>query len=115
MEKHYEELNAKCQEVAKEVIDGKWGNGETRKKKLEAAGYDYDKVQAEVNKLMGASSSIKKGDKVKVINPINYDTGKRFTLWYDTYDVIELDGKRAVIGRGKTVTAPINVGNLKRA
>lgn len=104
-------------EVTKEVIDGKWGNGETRKKKLEAAGYDYDKIQAEVNKLMGdsTSSSIKKGDKVKVINPINYDNGKRFTLWYDTYDVIELDGKRAVIGRGKTVTAPINVGNLKRA
>lgn len=41
-------------EIAKEVLDGKWGNGDTRKKKLEAAGYDYAKVQAEVNKLAAA-------------------------------------------------------------
>ena len=39
-------------EVAKEVIAGEWGNGETRKKKLEAAGYDYEKVQAKVNELL---------------------------------------------------------------
>ena len=38
-------------EVAKEVIAGKWGNGDTRKKKLEAAGYDYDAVQKKVNEL----------------------------------------------------------------
>lgn len=39
-------------EVAKEVINGKWGNGETRKKKLKAAGYDPDKVQKKVNALL---------------------------------------------------------------
>lgn len=39
-------------EIAKEVIDGKWGNGATRKKKLQAAGYDYNAVQKEVNKLL---------------------------------------------------------------
>ena len=39
-------------EIAKEVIAGKWGNGETRKQKLKAAGYDYNAVQAEVNKLL---------------------------------------------------------------
>lgn len=38
--------------IAKEVIAGKWGNGSERKKKLEAAGYDYSAIQAEVNKLM---------------------------------------------------------------
>ncbi|AVJ51161.1 endolysin [Microbacterium phage Pikmin] len=32
-------------ELAKEVWDGKWGNGADRKKRLEAAGYDYDAVQ----------------------------------------------------------------------
>ena len=37
--------------IAKEVIAGKWGNGATRKKKLEAAGYSYSEVQAMVNKL----------------------------------------------------------------
>lgn len=38
--------------IAKEVIAGKWGNGDERKKKLAAAGYDYDEVQAAVNKLL---------------------------------------------------------------
>jgi hypothetical protein len=39
-------------EIAKEVIAGKWGSGDERKKKLTAAGYDYSKVQAKVNELM---------------------------------------------------------------
>ena len=40
------------EEIAKEVIQGKWGNGENRKKLLTAAGYDYAKVQAKVNQLL---------------------------------------------------------------
>lgn len=39
-------------EVAKEVIQGKWGNGSARKKALEAAGYNYATVQARVATLM---------------------------------------------------------------
>ena len=42
-------------ELAKEVIAGKWGNGDDRKKRLTAAGYDYSKVQAKVNELLGAT------------------------------------------------------------
>lgn len=38
--------------IAKEVIAGKWGNGTTRKTKLEKAGYNYSKVQAKVNSLL---------------------------------------------------------------
>ena len=38
--------------VAKEVLAGKWGNGEDRKKRLQAAGYDYGAVQRKVNELM---------------------------------------------------------------
>lgn len=45
------------EEVAREVIAGKWGNGDDRKKKLEAAGYDYREVQSAVNRLLGGSSS----------------------------------------------------------
>lgn len=44
-------------QIAKEVINGEWGNGDARKKKLEAAGYDYDAVQKEVNKQLGVSTS----------------------------------------------------------
>ena len=39
-------------EVAQEVLDGKWGNGSTRKSKLIAAGYDYAEVQSMVNQLL---------------------------------------------------------------
>lgn len=39
-------------EVAKEVISGAWGNGDARKNALTNAGYNYDEVQAAVNKLL---------------------------------------------------------------
>lgn len=39
-------------EIAREVISGEWGNNPQRKQKLEAAGYDYNKVQARVNELL---------------------------------------------------------------
>lgn len=39
-------------EIAKEVIQGKWGNGDERKKKLTAAGYNYAAVQNKVNELL---------------------------------------------------------------
>ena len=39
-------------ELAKEVIDGKWGSGSARKKALTAAGYDYAAVQKRVNELL---------------------------------------------------------------
>lgn len=40
------------EEIAKEVVAGKWGNGTTRKQKLEAAGYNYSEIQKLVNKLL---------------------------------------------------------------
>lgn len=39
-------------ELAQEVIDGKWGDGEDRKTKLEKAGYDYNAVQGRVNEIL---------------------------------------------------------------
>ena len=39
-------------EIAKEVIAGKWGSGADRKQRLTAAGYDYGAVQRRVNELM---------------------------------------------------------------
>lgn len=44
-------------ELAKEIIEGKWGNGEERKKKLTDAGYDYNAVQKEVNRLFSPQKS----------------------------------------------------------
>lgn len=39
-------------EIAKEVINGKWGKGVDRKNRLVAAGYNYSEVQTMVNKLL---------------------------------------------------------------
>ena len=39
------------EEIAKEVLNGKWGNGDDRKKRLTAAGYNYSVIQDLVNKL----------------------------------------------------------------
>lgn len=39
-------------ELAREVIQGLWGNGQDRKNRLQAAGYDYNAVQKRVNELL---------------------------------------------------------------
>ena len=40
------------EQIAKEVIQGKWGNGNARKCKIEKAGYNYEEIRALVNKMM---------------------------------------------------------------
>ena len=40
------------EEIAKEVLAGKWGNGAERKNKLTKAGYNYATIQAIVNELV---------------------------------------------------------------
>ena len=44
-------------ELAKEVLAGSWGNGEARKQRLTAAGYDYSAVQAKVNAILAGTST----------------------------------------------------------
>ena len=36
--------------IATEVIDGRWGDGDDRKRKLTKAGFNYEVVQREVNR-----------------------------------------------------------------
>lgn len=58
--KYDPEINKKpiksIDEVAKDVIAGKYGNGETRKKKLEAEGYDYETIRSRVNEILKVQS-----------------------------------------------------------
>ena len=56
-------------QIASEVIAGKWGNGTDRKKRLTDAGYNYDAVQKIVNQKMAAKKQtahvyyvVKRGD-----------------------------------------------------
>lgn len=47
-----EEPKKTVDQLAREVIAGKWGVNPERKRKIEAAGYDYRAVQTRVNQLM---------------------------------------------------------------
>lgn len=38
-------------EIIKEIMEGKWGNGEERKKNLQNSGYDYTRIQSKINEL----------------------------------------------------------------
>ena len=60
------------EEIAEEVIAGKWGNGDERKKKLSAEGYNYSYIQKIVNNKLKPKTSkvyykIKKGDNLTKI------------------------------------------------
>ena len=51
-------------EVAREVLAGKWGNGDERKNRLAAAGYDYSAVQARVNELANPAPAKKSNTEI---------------------------------------------------
>lgn len=104
-------------ELAREVLAGKWGNGLDRKNALIKAGYDYYAVQRRVNEILYGSGSddIKVGDTVTVTEPYIYGTTRKFVLWHKEYKVMELVGNRAVIGVGGRVTSAINVKYLRKA
>lgn len=96
------------EELAREVIDGKWGTKDTkptRKERLTKAGYDYDKVQAKVNELLKVKKPssvvyvVKKGDTLtsiakkfgttyqkiakdnNIANPNKIYTGQKLTIY----------------------------------
>ena len=50
------------EEIAKEVIAGKWGNGDDRKNRLTKAGYNYATIQNLVNQMLSGKSSKRKSD-----------------------------------------------------
>ena len=61
-----EEASKTIDDLAKEVINGKWGNGANRIGALTAAGWDANAVQKRVNEMLGASNTVvyevKEGD-----------------------------------------------------
>ena len=66
-------------EIATEVINGKWGNGATRKKKLTDAGYDYNAIQKIVNQKLGVSAPKKKTNSEIATEVINGKWGNGAT------------------------------------
>lgn len=66
----------KLETVAREVIIGKWGDGDERRKKLTEAGYNYAEVQAIVNKLLNADNKRKEEPTDKTVITVNIDLNK---------------------------------------
>lgn len=50
------------EELALEVLEGKWGNGEKRKNNLTKAGYDYEAVQEKVNEIIAEREAKQKAE-----------------------------------------------------
>lgn len=101
------------EDIAKEVIAGKWGNGVDRRTNLEKAGYNYSEIQKAVNSLLNKTEALKVGDKVKVLKNVTYE-GKTFKLWHSKYTILSLKNDRAVIGVNGVTTAAVNVANIKK-
>lgn len=53
-------------EVAEQVVAGLWGNGDERRANLSSAGYSYEEIQAEVNKILGGHPSTPTKDPLDV-------------------------------------------------
>lgn len=52
---YIEDSKKSNEEIAREVLEGKWGNGEERKRRLTDAGYNYSEVQSIVNRLVNGN------------------------------------------------------------
>lgn len=101
-------------EIAREVIAGKWAAGDERKKKLTASGYDYNAIQNRVNEILGVKPKIKVGSIVTVKSGSKTCDGRKLAdfVFNTRFVVMELVGKRAVIGIDGNVTAAVNVDSL---
>lgn len=84
-------------DIAKEVIAGKWGNGVTRKEKLQAAGYDYATVQSEVNRLLSGgkapAKSVTEIAKEVIAGKWGNGATRRKQLESDGYNYAEVQNK----------------------
>ena len=100
-------------ELAQEVIDGKWGDGEARKKKLEAAGYDYNAVQDRVNEMLAKPKKSITEVAKDVING-KYGNGdeRKKKLEAEGYDYDEVQAKvNQLLGATVTKTYTVKSGD----
>lgn len=110
------------EEIADEVMAGKWGKDPERAEKLKAAGYDRDAIQAIVDARMKgdaqkepvATSELHKGDVVVPTKLVDHD-GTRLVQYHAEYTLLEepYDGKVA-IGVGDDTWALMDVANLRK-
>ena len=98
-------------EVAKDVIAGKYGNYPERKTKLEAEGYNYSEVQNKVNELLSGnkpkpSEGFKVGDYVVPTKLVDYK-GTHLIQYDEKYQIIQKDSRGNVLGAVRGTQRPI--------
>lgn len=110
--KKQETVKKSVDEVAREVIKGIWGNGQERKDKLTAAGYNYSEVQSRVNEIVNGTSkseskqeyrtyTVKAGDSLWKIAATQLGNGSRWT------EIQKLNGlKSTTIYKGQVLKIP---------
>ena len=107
--------NKTIDELAEEVIDGKWGDGEDRKSKLEKAGYDYDAVQDRVNKILKEQNNKKSVTEVaKDVIAGKYGNGdnRKKKLEAEGYDYDQVQAKvNQLLGANTTKTYTVKSGD----
>lgn len=105
-------------QIAQEVLEGKWGNGNDRKNRLTKAGYNYNDVQNKVNQLVAARNKKPSlGNKVKTsatkdvngvkLNLAIINDGQ--SVWKKTY------GANAVLYKGNVVRCVVPISTLRKA
>lgn len=78
----YDPRKTSIEAIAKDVLAGKWGTGVDRKNNLEAAGYNYNEVQSEVNRMLFRYSNVPKRESSKIKNVIFKDPAT-IVFWKD--------------------------------
>lgn len=81
-----EEKPKSVTEIAQEVINGKWGNGSDRANKLTTAGYDYNAVQAEVNRILAGKKTISELAKEVIAGKWGVGQKRKKRLMAEGYD-----------------------------
>jgi len=73
-----------------------------------------NRLQPDAQAPISGTTTLKKGDKVKVKRAVQYDNGRPFKVYFDEYDVLQVKGDRVVIGVGIVVTAAVRAKDLKK-
>ena len=100
-------------ELAQEVIDGKWGDGEDRKNRLEKAGYNYDAVQDRVNEILSKpKKSITEVAKDVIDGKYGNGETRKKKLEAEGYDYDEVQAKvNQLLGANVTKTYTVKSGD----
>lgn len=102
------------EEIAEEVKAGLWGNGEDRKNRLTAAGYDYNAIQDIVNASYNKPQdtityyTVKRGDTLSGIG------SKYGVAWKDIAALNNISGPNYIIYTGQTLKIPVKGGSTPK-